>query len=237
MILEANEAELENRKGGGQPSADRKPSPEVERSVFKIVHEADFSCQYCGQGAETFEKAFPDNTCPHCGAGAHKCDERLFVDELPNIDQSFLVIFADDTKGAVAALLTELQAKGAHVLTLEDLMPNGMSTKMAPFVLQEAAVRAPWILFVPSAQFEDKTEHRDDMILDVVFSQILRGQPKKIMPVYLDRKHVNFAPFMLNTRLGIFLDNDCEQGIGFEKKWFLDQVPKLMADIQGSTAA
>lgn len=212
-----------------QVSEHKQISSEADRSVFRVTHTSHFSCQYCGTaGKDTFETSFPEGYCPQCGAGAHKCDEVKFVDEFPFLDESFFVVFADDTKDPSQELVGDLKKKGAHVVTLEDLLPNGMSTDQIPYVLEQAAMRAPWIIFVPSPQFQEDKEQKDDLILDVVFTQILRGQQKKIAPAYVDKTYIDMVPFLMGTRMGMFLDGSDEQYVGFGKKWFLNQVPGML---------
>ena len=116
-------------------------------------------------------------------------------------------------------------------------MPNGIATDRIPEALASAAARVPWIILVPSPQLQEPKEKRDDIVLDVVFSQIIKGRPRKIAPAYVSREYLEYAPLLVGTRMGMFLDGDSEQGVGFEKEWFLNQVPRMIGEMKTSGQA
>jgi len=195
-----------------------------ERSVFRVSHREKCICQYCGTGGNTFEAVFSDaGRCGACGAEGGKYDVIKLVDEFPDIEKSIFVVFADDTKESAGSFIDRLREKGAHIVTLEDLMPNGVLTEQVPLVLERATDKVASIMIFPSKQLNGKDERRDDLILDVAFTQRLRGKRKPIIPIYVDETHVKYLERLaLGATHGYFMDNTDIKQIGFGIDSFYD---------------
>lgn len=200
-----------------------------ERSVFRITETVRYCCQWCGSGAETFKEAFPDG-CAQCGAPAKEYDKETVVKELNDLDKSFFVVYADDEKQKAGNFVSKLTKGGAKVVTLEDVLPNGLATNQISSVLEKVAVTVPWVVFIPSAQLDKET--KDDFVLDIVMNETLRTGSRKTFAAYIDQEHIKHAPRMLRGLYGVMLDNSDDKSGVSSDIFFESHLPGMIDELR-----
>lgn len=201
-----------------------------ERSVLRVTESANYCCQYCGSGAETFEKAFP-NGCAKCGGPAGKYDKETVMREFPDLQKRFFVVNAPDTNQETARFIQILKNHNGSVVTLEDLLPNGIETHEVSKVLEEATARAGWVVFVPSPQLNRGPA--DGIVLDMVMDDMIRKGTRKTFPLFVDQVHTRYAPPMLAGIWGVVMNKEgADNATGLEN--FERRLPEMIDKLNNS---
>ena len=105
----------------------------------------------------------------------------------------------------------QMKKKGANVITLEDVLPNGVKTEDVPGLLQFTIENVAWILVMPSKQLE--RSGKGGYVQHLILSSMMIDDDNKVVPVYTEPSAIDLAPLDMAGRRGICLSSDSD-GLG-----------------------
>ncbi len=197
-----------------------------KRDVLSVRVEQKYACQYCGSGAPSWGEVFARGTCRNCGAGAEEVDVSYVERKFPELERSVFLVYANDTREAIEEIRQRMVDEfGIRVVTLEDLLPNGVFKEDVPRILSEATRRVPFVFYVPSPELEGTRE--GDLVSGTLLAESYYQEKDGFSPIYTSADQAEYLPPHMVVRAGICLSGE-DMGHGvfntevFWERWLPD---------------